>query len=259
MPLNYHPHCIGTTKVKLDLYVLSPKVQSKTGVKFGGKKGTEKIDHDMCADGFKNGEETDMDCGGKCAAKCAMMKGCKKSGDCVGNFPCTAGKCGATSCIGLFKSGVRKNGMYVLTDVSTKKQTKVYCSLTDNADGQGWTGGVGKGGENPGWFHLDTCGKSWNRSPDANHCAAYLKSPSKRASSDMLPWYGTERPVCRGASKQPSPAVCACECAAACARAGRPSYSTCVRERGTGEGRARENTGTHRPAVHSCSHVLLPR
>ena len=56
----------GATKVKVDLFVLTAKVASKTGVLFEGKDGEQKLDVDLCKDGVKNGQETDVDCGGKC-------------------------------------------------------------------------------------------------------------------------------------------------------------------------------------------------
>jgi formylglycine-generating enzyme required for sulfatase activity len=36
-----------------------------------------------CADGVKNGDETDVDCGGSCPTKCAPTKGCAAADDCV--------------------------------------------------------------------------------------------------------------------------------------------------------------------------------
>ena len=45
-----------------------------------------------CSDGVKNGEESDIDCGGTCSTKCAGGKACKKGGDCE-NGICEAGKC----------------------------------------------------------------------------------------------------------------------------------------------------------------------
>ena len=36
-----------------------------------------------CSDGSKNGDETDVDCGGSCPDDCATGKGCKGDGDCV--------------------------------------------------------------------------------------------------------------------------------------------------------------------------------
>jgi len=57
-----------------------------------------------CTDGIKNGNETDIDCGGSCSTKCADSKGCTKAADCVSNA-CIAGFCGAPSCTDLAMNG----------------------------------------------------------------------------------------------------------------------------------------------------------
>ncbi|HSO31721.1 MAG TPA: hypothetical protein VLT33_04380 [Labilithrix sp.] len=51
-------------------------------------------------DGAKNGDETDVDCGGTKAPKCATAKDCKVRGDCVSDV-CTAGKCVAPAIDGV--------------------------------------------------------------------------------------------------------------------------------------------------------------
>ena len=40
---------------------------------------------DQCVDGFKDTYETDIDCGGVCAAtrKCPLNSGCANDGDCL--------------------------------------------------------------------------------------------------------------------------------------------------------------------------------
>jgi len=45
-----------------------------------------------CTDGVKNGTETDVDCGGSCAAKCADSKLCSVNADCSG-ASCVGGTC----------------------------------------------------------------------------------------------------------------------------------------------------------------------
>ncbi|APR83575.1 Hypothetical protein A7982_08924 [Minicystis rosea] len=45
-----------------------------------------------CSDGKKNGDETDVDCGGTCPAKCAASRACNKAGDCESGV-CTGGNC----------------------------------------------------------------------------------------------------------------------------------------------------------------------
>ena len=59
-----------------------------TGDASGGDGGSSGVP--TCTDGAKNGGETDVDCGGTCAARCAVGKACAVSAD------CTSGTCGAT-------------------------------------------------------------------------------------------------------------------------------------------------------------------
>src|SRR5207244_8204372 len=49
-----------------------------------------------CSDGVKNGDETDRDCGGACAA-CADGAACAKAGDCTSGV-CSAAVCAAPAC-----------------------------------------------------------------------------------------------------------------------------------------------------------------
>ena len=55
-----------------------------------------------CNDNAKNGNETDVDCGGFCPTKCADTKTCNVNGDCASNR-CTNGIC--TSCNDNAKNG----------------------------------------------------------------------------------------------------------------------------------------------------------
>jgi hypothetical protein len=52
-----------------------------------------------CDDGLQNGQETAVDCGGTCATKCALGKGCATGGDCKSTY-CNAQSqlCVATQC-----------------------------------------------------------------------------------------------------------------------------------------------------------------
>lgn len=59
-----------------------------TGDASGGDGGTSGVP--TCTDGAKNGGETDVDCGGTCAVRCAIGKACAVSADCA------SGTCGAT-------------------------------------------------------------------------------------------------------------------------------------------------------------------
>jgi hypothetical protein len=49
-----------------------------------------------CTDKVKNGDETDVDCGGACDVKCAFGKICAVETDCANTMPCSLGKC--TTC-----------------------------------------------------------------------------------------------------------------------------------------------------------------
>jgi hypothetical protein len=60
-----------------------------------------------CTDGVKNGTETDKDCGGSCAQRCAVNQGCTQNSDCLlpDSGHCTAGKCVTYSCVDNIKNG----------------------------------------------------------------------------------------------------------------------------------------------------------
>jgi hypothetical protein len=60
-----------------------------------------------CGDGAKNGNETDVDCGGGCGATCTVNKTCAINGDCVrpASAKCTGGKCTAAACNDGAKNG----------------------------------------------------------------------------------------------------------------------------------------------------------
>ncbi len=55
-------------------------------------------------DGVKNGDESDVDCGGSAAPKCADGKACKAPDDCVSKV-CKGGVCAAPSATDLVKNG----------------------------------------------------------------------------------------------------------------------------------------------------------
>ena len=57
-----------------------------------------------CEDGKKNGDETDVDCGGACK-KCGESRGCKAPADCTSGS-CISGGCAAPSCIDKVKNGM---------------------------------------------------------------------------------------------------------------------------------------------------------
>ena len=57
-----------------------------------------------CADGVANGDESDVDCGGRCPA-CTDGRRCRGSGDCASRS-CEAGACAPSTC----KDGIRNGG-----------------------------------------------------------------------------------------------------------------------------------------------------
>jgi hypothetical protein len=48
---------------------------------------------DHCTDTAKDGDETDVDCGGSCATKCAVGKACVAQSDCATGLACHLGTC----------------------------------------------------------------------------------------------------------------------------------------------------------------------
>ena len=46
-----------------------------------------------CTDGVKDGDESDVDCGGSCVAGCATGKHCNSPADCAGADICFGGIC----------------------------------------------------------------------------------------------------------------------------------------------------------------------
>ncbi len=65
---------------------------------------------DTCGDGAKNGSETDVDCGGTCATRCAVGKACFTATDCGSNVcNVTTNLCVATTCEDGVKSGAESD------------------------------------------------------------------------------------------------------------------------------------------------------
>jgi len=57
-----------------------------------------------CNDGIANGDETDVDCGGGCAARCASGQGCGDGADCIGGI-CEGAICAPTCDDGAMNGG----------------------------------------------------------------------------------------------------------------------------------------------------------
>jgi hypothetical protein len=58
----------------------------------------------MCADGVKDGDETDVDCGGAACGRCAPGRACAAGSDCEGGA-CLAGVCAVASCLDGIRDG----------------------------------------------------------------------------------------------------------------------------------------------------------
>jgi Concanavalin A-like lectin/glucanases superfamily len=56
---------------------------------------TPTIDAGHCGDGFKDGDETDIDCGGATCGPCAAGKGCAATADCAAGAQCLLAACNA--------------------------------------------------------------------------------------------------------------------------------------------------------------------
>jgi hypothetical protein len=93
----------------------------------------------LCSDGVKNGDETDVDCGGSCPNRCALGKGCQVSGDCD-KVVCDARVCRLpVSCKELrAQQPSLGDGKYqIAPNPSEQGQTfEAWCDMTN--DGGGW-------------------------------------------------------------------------------------------------------------------------
>jgi hypothetical protein len=77
-----------------------------------------------CGNGVRDGTETDVDCGGSCAQKCALTQGCSIGGDCASGFcTMTSHVCVATQCQDQTKNGSE-------TDVDCGGSCPSKCGLT---------------------------------------------------------------------------------------------------------------------------------
>jgi hypothetical protein len=83
---------------------------------------TRTCDANLCADGIKDGTETDVDCGGGTCSACAVGKGCSANGDCASGDGCdvTTKTCDANLCNDGIKDGNE-------TDVDCGGGTCVAC------------------------------------------------------------------------------------------------------------------------------------
>ena len=78
---------------------------------------------DPCFDSSKNGDETDVDCGGTtCSARCAAGQSCSGDADCAGGT-CSGGVCGMAPCSNGVKDGSE-------TDIDCGGSTCAACPVT---------------------------------------------------------------------------------------------------------------------------------
>ena len=96
-----------------------------------------------CNDNVKNGQETDIDCGGSTCGVCKKGKACQTNAD------CSSGRCNTSSktcegeylhCKDAYSQGVRKSGVYLIDPDGTGtaiQPFKAYCDMTEQ--GGGWT------------------------------------------------------------------------------------------------------------------------
>jgi sulfatase-modifying factor enzyme 1 len=91
--------CVHTTDCAAGLVCSGPTDASPGGL----------CEDPGCADGIKDGQETDVDCGGPVCAHCADGKACVSNNDCVDQacgVDCAAGTCCPASCTDGIKNGV---------------------------------------------------------------------------------------------------------------------------------------------------------
>ena len=93
-----------------------------------------------CSDNAKNGDESDVDCGGGVCPKCGLDKACVQDLDCASGT-CSDGKCGPPASCKAILAGdpAAKSGEYTvdLDGVGPLMPYKVICDMT--TDGGGWT------------------------------------------------------------------------------------------------------------------------
>ncbi len=79
-------------------------VKDTAGNNASGSKIIKVNAADTCANGVKDGDETDIDCGGSCGSTCLDNKVCSKDADCY-NFFCSNGICATPTCT----DGIKNN------------------------------------------------------------------------------------------------------------------------------------------------------
>jgi hypothetical protein len=90
-----------------------------------------------CTDQLRDGDETDVDCGGSCGA-CVAGEHCSLAADCAGHA-CSAGTCGyPLSCADLqVQAPGVGSGQYTIYPLAAQAPFVAYCDMS--RDGGGWT------------------------------------------------------------------------------------------------------------------------
>jgi len=114
----------------------SPPADAEVDVHDAAQDGPISI-FPSCADGTKNGSETDTDCGGGECAPCGTGKVCTSNDDCAG--VCRSGNCAVASSCAERKRATAKSGVYELdVDRDGPEPTlPFYCDM--QTDGGGYT------------------------------------------------------------------------------------------------------------------------
>jgi len=118
-------------------FTLTAPLQAQTVTVSSGPSSTDVVVTAGCADGFANGDETDVDCGGSCG-DCANGLACGVGSDCTSSF-CGGGICGwATRCTELRDQGAVSGEYTIDLDGAGAAGTHtVWCDMT--TAGGGWT------------------------------------------------------------------------------------------------------------------------
>jgi len=131
-----------------------------------------------CANGKKDGTETDVDCGGAGCAPCAKSKVCKAPTDCATGF-CTGGKCAVCSkdanCGGglCFKAAdVHGSGGDNVCGTCKSLEGRVFGNIKSAGGVDFFCSGNGEMGPNSAYksYQFDTCGKTGHLGPSDKEC-----------------------------------------------------------------------------------------
>ena len=124
-----------------------------------------------CADGWWNGDETDLDCGGSCEP-CAAGGGCLTESDCRSHI-CTEGRCIAPACDDGMQNGLETDldcgGNCPACQVGKKCRVGKNCTTGSCKEGICTEAACDDGVQNGDEFGLD-CGGSCGPCPDGQAC-----------------------------------------------------------------------------------------